>query len=42
LVLRSALVDYYHQTLLQSPEAMQYLERRGIASADAVHTFKLG
>ncbi len=36
------VVDYYHQTLLQSPEAMQYLERRGIASAEAVRTFKLG
>ena len=36
------VVDYYHQTLLQSPEAMQYLEKRGIASADAVRTFKLG
>jgi hypothetical protein len=36
------VVDYYHQTLLQSPEAMQYLTKRGIASADAVRTFKLG
>lgn len=36
------VVDYYHQTLLQSPEAMQYLEKRGIASAEAIRTFKLG
>jgi hypothetical protein len=36
------VVDYYHQTLLQSPEAMQYLEKRGVASAEAIHTFKLG
>lgn len=36
------VVDYYHQTLLQSPEAMQYLNKRGIASLDAVRTFKLG
>jgi DNA primase len=36
------VIDYYHQTLLQSPEAMQYLEKRGIASAEAVRTFKLG
>jgi len=36
------VVDYYHQTLLQSPEAMQYLDKRGIASLDAVRTFKLG
>jgi DNA primase len=36
------VVDYYHQTLLQSPEAMQYLEKRGITSAEAVRAFKLG
>jgi DNA primase len=36
------VVDYYHQTLLQSPEAMQYLDKRGIASAEAIRTFKLG
>jgi DNA primase len=36
------VVDYYHQTLLQSPEALQYLEKRGIAAAEAVRTFKLG
>ena len=36
------VVDYYHQTLLQSPEAMQYLTKRGIASAEAIRTFKLG
>ncbi len=36
------VVDYYHQTLLQSPEAMQYLEKRGIASADCARHFKLG
>jgi DNA primase len=36
------VIDYYHQTLLQSPEAMQYLERRGIVALEAVRTFKLG
>lgn len=36
------VVDYYHQTLLQNPEAMAYLEKRGIASPDAVRMFKLG
>jgi DNA primase len=36
------VIDYYHQALLQSPEATKYLEKRGIASAEAVRTFKLG
>jgi DNA primase len=36
------VIDYYHQALLQSPEAMKYLEKRGIASPDAVKHFKLG
>lgn len=36
------VIDYYHQTLLQTPEAMAYLTKRGIASEDAVRTFKLG
>lgn len=36
------VVDYYHQTLLQSAEAMKYLEKRGIASQDCVQQFKLG
>ena len=36
------VIDYYHQSLLQSPEALEYLKRRGIASEEAIHTFKLG
>jgi DNA primase catalytic core len=36
------VIDYYHQTLLQSPEALEYLQRRGIASEEAIRTFKLG
>lgn len=36
------VIDYYHQSLLQSPEALEYLKRRGIASAEAIRTFKLG
>lgn len=40
--LLARVIEYYHQTLLQSPEAMQYLEKRGIASQEAVRTFKLG
>ncbi|MFL9911149.1 CHC2 zinc finger domain-containing protein [Paraburkholderia sp. RL17-337-BIB-A] len=34
------VVDYYHQTLKNSPEAMAYLEKRGIAGA--VEHFRLG
>lgn len=36
------VIEYYHQTLLQSAEAMAYLEQRGIASMDCVQHFKLG
>ena len=36
------VIDYYHETLLASPEALDYLKRRGIGSADAIKTFRLG
>jgi len=36
------VVDYYHETLLASPEALDYLKRRGIGSVDAIKTFRLG
>lgn len=36
------VVEYYNETLKQSPEALGYLERRGIKSADAIDRFKLG
>ena len=36
------VIDYYHQSLLQSPEALEYLQRRGIGSEEAIRTFKLG
>ena len=36
------VIEYYHQTLLQNPEALEYLARRGIGSEDAIRTFKLG
>jgi DNA primase catalytic core len=38
--LLAQVVDYYHQSLRASPEAMAYLEQRGIAAA--VDHFKLG
>jgi DNA primase len=40
--LLAQVVRYYHETLLQSPEALDYLARRGIGSKDAIETFKLG
>jgi hypothetical protein len=36
------VIDYYHATLKQSPEALAYLDRRGIASSEAIARFKLG
>jgi len=36
------VIDYYHQTLKQSPEALDYLESRGLKSAELIDTFKLG
>ncbi|NJD06120.1 MAG: toprim domain-containing protein [Methylococcaceae bacterium] len=36
------VLDYYHQTLKQSPEALAYLESRGLKSAELIDTFKLG
>ena len=36
------VIDYYHETLLASPEALDYLKRRGIGSKEATETFKLG
>ncbi|HME69292.1 MAG TPA: toprim domain-containing protein, partial [Myxococcota bacterium] len=40
--LLSQVIEYYHEMLLQSPEALAYLEKRGIASSEAVSRFKLG
>jgi DNA primase catalytic core len=36
------VVDYYHSTLKQSPEALAYLESRGLKSAEMIERFKLG
>ncbi len=40
--LLAQVIDFYHQTLLQSPEALTYLAKRGIGSLEAIATFKLG
>jgi len=36
------VIDYYHEMLKQSPEALAYLDKRGIASSEAIDRFKLG
>jgi DNA primase catalytic core len=36
------VVDYYHATLKQSPEALAYLEGRGLKSAEMIERFRLG
>jgi len=36
------VVDYYHETLKQSPEALGYLESRGLKSGEMIERFKLG
>jgi DNA primase len=36
------VISYYHETLLQSPEALAYLERRGIAGRDLIERHRLG
>ena len=36
------VVQYYHETLKQSPVAQQYLVKRGLQSAEMVEHFRLG
>ena len=36
------VVDFYHQTLKESPEALRYLESRGLAHAEMIDQFRLG
>jgi hypothetical protein len=36
------VIEYYHETLLGSPEVLEYLKRRGIGFEEAIKTFKLG
>jgi DNA primase catalytic core len=41
-VLLQQVADYYHDTLQQSPEALAYLESRGLHSPELIATFRLG
>jgi len=36
------VVDYYHAQLKESPEALAYLESRGLSNAELIDRFKLG
>jgi DNA primase catalytic core len=36
------VINYYHETLKQSPEALEYLQKRGLNHPDLINTFKLG
>jgi DNA primase len=36
------VVAFYHETLKQSPEALAYLEKRGLQSEEAIRHFRLG
>lgn len=40
--LLAQVIDYYRDTLTHSPEALTYLEQRGIRNEEAIDRFKLG
>lgn len=40
--LLNQVIDFYHETLLQSPEAKAYLDKRGLNDAELIARFKLG
>ncbi|MCC7311383.1 MAG: toprim domain-containing protein [Sulfuritalea sp.] len=40
--LLNQVIDFYHQTLLASPEALAYLDRRDIGNRELIERFKLG
>lgn len=41
-VLLRQVADYYHETLKQSPEALEYLQKRGLNSPEMIERFRLG
>jgi DNA primase len=41
-MLLTQVIDYYHDTLKQSPEALAYLKQRGLDHPELIDTFKLG
>jgi post-segregation antitoxin (ccd killing protein) len=41
-VLLDQVIEFYHQTLKSSPEALAYLEKRGLGSMELIDRFRLG
>jgi DNA primase len=41
-VLLDQVIEFYHQTLKTSPEALAYLEKRGLGSMELIERFRLG
>jgi len=41
-VLLRQVADYYHETLKQSPEAIGYLQKRGLNNSEMIERFRLG
>ncbi|HEY6457990.1 MAG TPA: toprim domain-containing protein [Steroidobacteraceae bacterium] len=40
--LLNQVIDFYHETLKGSPEALAYLEKRGLGSMELIERFRLG
>jgi len=40
--LLNQVINHYHQCLLQSPEALAYLDKRGLKNKELINHFKLG
>jgi DNA primase len=40
--LLNQVIDFYHTTLKASPEALEYLERRGLGNPELIERFRLG
>jgi DNA primase len=36
------VIDYYHETLKASPEALEYLDKRGLKQPELIDAFRLG
>lgn len=41
-VLLRQVVDFYHAALKESPEALEYLQKRGLGSSEMIEHFRLG
>lgn len=40
--LLNQVIDFYHETLLQNPDALEYLDKRGLGDRELIARFKLG